>query len=96
MKTPQRDGWWVDNVYFVNFKSSSAAVGTCSHCSKPQDAAGLANHITFSNIHYSGAISNKIKFGLFRLDILHDTDGTLTQTGSEKYVTPWYPHHDVK
>lgn len=47
VRTPQRDGWLVENVRFYNFDGSNAAVGTCSHCSFPLDPRGLANTISF-------------------------------------------------
>jgi hypothetical protein len=43
-------------------------------------------------IKYVGTINQKVKWGYYKTDIIHDIDGSVSGKNVESYITPSMPH----
>jgi len=87
------------NVKIYNYDSNTgentnAAIGTCSHCMQNLDPDGYANTATYEGISFTN-VSKRIHYSISRDAIIHDKDGSISGDGSERWVTPTYPHHQI-
>jgi len=94
VEMPQREFFTVRNVRFYNFNwNSAAALGTCSHCTAPEDLGGRTS--TIEKLWFDEAtVTKRIKWNFPGRAILYDLDGTTTGKGPNSWATPYFPHND--
>jgi len=94
VEMPQREFFLVKNVRFYNFNwNTAAALGTCSHCTAPEDLGARTSTIT--NLWFDPkTVTKRIKWNFPGRAILHDLDGSTTGQGPNSWATPYFKHND--
>ncbi len=94
--TGQRDTFLFKNIRFYKFDQGGnkhAAIGTTSHSDKSLEGEGFGNTASLEGLQFS-EVTNKLSWDT-NLNILHDIDGSLTGTGSERWLSFYYPYYDI-
>jgi hypothetical protein len=93
VEMPQREFFNVKNVRFYNYNwNKAAALGTCSHCTAPEDKG--ARTATIQKLWFDEAtVTRRISWNFPGRAILHDLDGTTTGMGPNSWATPYFKHN---
>jgi hypothetical protein len=89
-----REYFNVKNVRFFNFDfNDAAAIGTCSHCTQPEDK-GARTARTEKLWFDDETVPRRITYNFPGKGIIHDLDGTLTDKGPGSWATAYFKHHE--
>lgn len=90
---PFTDEIVVKNVVFANFEKNNTNCFEASALSDNGDFMTTGGHTyEIENIKYVGSINQKVRWGRYKTDIIHDIDGTVSGKNVESYITPSMPH----
>jgi hypothetical protein len=89
---PRSEYFKIKDTMFYNFNfSSSAAIGTCSHCFHPATTDSGSRTMSTSNLTFVDT-PRRILYQEPWREIIHDLDGSLTGMGADSWATFFYPH----
>lgn len=90
----QREYMTVRNIRFYNYNwNSAAAIGTCSHCTAPEDKG--ARTATVEKMWFDPeTVTKKFSWNFPTRAIIYDLDGTTTGKGPKSWATPYMKHNE--